>query len=99
MRRRNLNPLHQDSLCDSSRHRSTALGPLLVADAVLAAVGMEGGAVGIEGGAVGMEGGGVDMEGREADVGGSEVECCILVGVRTEDVEVTRDAMGREGIS
>ena len=85
MRRRNLNPLHQDSLCDSSRHRSTALGPLLVADAVLAAVG--------------MEGGGVDMEGREADVGGCEVECCILVGVRTEDMEVTRDAMGHEGIS
>lgn len=79
MRRRNLNPLHQDSLCGSSRHRSTALGPLLVADAVLAAAGMEGGAVG-------MEGGGVDMEGREADAGGREVECCILVGVRTEDV-------------
>ena len=57
--------------------------PLLVADAVLVAV---------------------DMEGREAEVGGREdgggreVERWVLAAVLVEDVEVTRDATGREGV-
>lgn len=40
----------------------------------------------------------VDIEGREADVGGREVERCVLVVVLAEDVEVTRDVMGRDGV-
>lgn len=72
--------------------------PLLVADAVLAAVDTEGREAEVDGREVDVGGREAEGGGREAEGGAREAGRCVLGGVLVENMEVTRDIRGRDGV-